>query len=124
MAKKTANPSGPRIARLYSNENFPIPVVNALRALGHDVLTIQEQGKASESIPDSEVLALASNDKRAILTLNRKDFYRLHEATPNHAGIIVCVVDIDFEKQAQAIHTRIQAEGDLAGKILRVPPRT
>lgn len=27
------------MARLYSNENFPLPVVVALRALGHDVVT-------------------------------------------------------------------------------------
>lgn len=27
------------IARLYSNENFPLPVVAALRGFGHDVLT-------------------------------------------------------------------------------------
>jgi hypothetical protein len=26
-------------ARLYSNENFPLPVVEALRMRGHDVLT-------------------------------------------------------------------------------------
>jgi hypothetical protein len=32
------------MARLYSNENFPLPVVHRLRTLGHDVLTIQEAG--------------------------------------------------------------------------------
>jgi hypothetical protein len=32
------------MARLYSNENFPLPVVEKLRALGHDVLTVQEAG--------------------------------------------------------------------------------
>jgi hypothetical protein len=34
------------MAKLYSNENFPLPVVEELRQLGHDVLTIQETGKA------------------------------------------------------------------------------
>ena len=29
------------MARLYANENFPLPVVNELRRLGHDVLTTQ-----------------------------------------------------------------------------------
>ncbi len=33
------------MARLYTNENFPLPVVETLRKLGHDVLTIQETGK-------------------------------------------------------------------------------
>jgi hypothetical protein len=30
------------MARLYSNENFPLPVVERLRVLGRDVLTIQK----------------------------------------------------------------------------------
>jgi hypothetical protein len=35
------------MARLYSNEHFPFPVVEELRRLGHDVLTIQETGQAN-----------------------------------------------------------------------------
>ncbi|WP_442484067.1 DUF5615 family PIN-like protein [Aeoliella sp. SH292] len=27
------------MARLYANENFPLPIVQRLRELGHDVLT-------------------------------------------------------------------------------------
>ncbi len=111
------------MARLYSNENFPMPVVLELRALGHDVATIQERGRANESTPDTDVLALAASEGRAIPTLNRKDFYRLHEQSPTHAGIIVCVVDPDFPGQARLIHEAIQAARDLAGKVLRVPPR-
>jgi Domain of unknown function (DUF5615) len=30
---------------LYADENFPLPVVQELRRLGHDVLTAQEDGK-------------------------------------------------------------------------------
>lgn len=48
------------IARLYSNENFPLPVVEALRTLGHDVLTSLDAGKANDAIPDDEVLRYAS----------------------------------------------------------------
>lgn len=70
------------MANLYSNENFPIPVVRELRILGHDVVTIQERGRANESTPDPEVLNLATAEGRVVLTLNRKDFYRLHEQTP------------------------------------------
>src|ERR1035437_1509613 len=32
------------MARLYPNENFPLPVIEKLQALGHDVLTVQEPG--------------------------------------------------------------------------------
>jgi len=42
------------MARLYANENFPLPVVEELRRLGHDVLTMREAGQASESMPDEE----------------------------------------------------------------------
>ena len=112
------------MAKLYSNENFPIPVVNARAPWGTTSPRSRRRGRANESTPDPDVLSLATAEKRTVLTLNRKDFYRLHEQRPAHAGIIVCVVDPDFQRQAQMIHDRIQVEGDLTGRILRVPPRT
>lgn len=39
----------PEAARFYANENFPLPVVEELRRLGHDVLTIQETGHPDQS---------------------------------------------------------------------------
>ena len=45
------------MARLYSNENFPLPAVEELRRLGHDVLTIQDAAQASQAISDEFVLA-------------------------------------------------------------------
>src|SRR6266404_2141749 len=78
------------MARLYSNENFPLPVVEKLRALGHDVLTIQEAGKADQAVPDKEVLAFATRENRSVLTLNRLHFIRLHREQPGHADIVVC----------------------------------
>ena len=47
------------MTRLYSNENFPLPVVEPLRALGYDVLTVQEAGRSDRAVPDTEVLAFA-----------------------------------------------------------------
>ena len=32
-------------ADCYANENFPLPVVEALRELGHNLLTTYESGK-------------------------------------------------------------------------------
>ncbi len=57
------------MARLFADENFPLPAVDALRRLGHNVLTIHEAGKAQQSTPDDIVLKMASADGRAILTL-------------------------------------------------------
>lgn len=75
-------------ARLYSNENFPLPVVEALRRLGHEVLTTHDTGKSNAGIPDDEVLRFATENARAVLTHNRQDFIRLHRQNPDHAGII------------------------------------
>jgi predicted nuclease of predicted toxin-antitoxin system len=108
------------MARLYSNENFPRQIVLALRARGHDVLTILEAGLANQEIPDAEVLAYASREGRAVLTLNRRDFIRLHRQRPDHAGIIVCAQDPDVDAQAERIHAAIAAAGELAGQLIRV----
>jgi hypothetical protein len=108
------------VASLYSNENFPQPVVTALRRLGHDVLTILEAGAANQAIPGDAVLAFATAQNRIVLTLNRKDFIRLHREQPNHAGIVVCTFDPDFAGQAKRIHAAIAAEGDLTGRLLRI----
>ena len=58
------------MARFYSNENFPLPTVKALRKLGHDILTTEEAGNANQQIPDDEVLRYAIEKERAILTIN------------------------------------------------------
>jgi hypothetical protein len=48
------------MARLYADEDFPLPVVKDLRRLGHDVRTVQEAGRAGKRIDDAEVLADAA----------------------------------------------------------------
>jgi hypothetical protein len=52
------------MASLYSIENFPKRVVEALRQLGHDVLTSYEAGRANQKIPDDEVLVFATDQHR------------------------------------------------------------
>ena len=46
--------------------------------MGHDVLTIQDTGRAARAVPDDEVLAFAVREQRAVITLNRKHFVQLH----------------------------------------------
>ena len=109
------------MARLSANENFPQPVVEELRRLGHDVLTLREIGKAGQSWPDEQVLDFARTEGRGLLTLNRKHFLRLDQQAPGHAGLILCTFDPDFVGQAGRIHAAIQEQqGLLAGKVLRV----
>jgi hypothetical protein len=95
------------MARLYSNEHFPLPVVEHLRELGHDVLTVQETGKADQAWPDSEVLAFATKENRSILTLNRLHFIRVHRSGAAHSGTIVRSFDPDFRRQAVRIHQAV-----------------
>ncbi len=47
------------MARLSANEDFPLPVVEELRRLGHDVLTLQETGRSGQSVEDEVVLEYA-----------------------------------------------------------------
>jgi hypothetical protein len=108
------------MARFYSDENFPMPVVEALRQLGHDVLTIYEAGKANQRYPDDAILADARGDQRAVLAINRKHFKRLHNASATHSGIILCTYDPDFAGQAQRIDAICKTHGSLAGVMVRV----
>ena len=115
------------MARLYANENFPLPVVEALRAAGHDVITVSETGKSGQAWPDADVLEFAAQDDRALLTLNRRHFIRLHRQTTDHAGIIACTFDPDFSGQARRIDAVIRSMGDLRSQLLRVnrlPPQS
>ena len=105
---------------LYADENFPLRVVEELRRLGHDVLTAYEDGRANQSITDRHILARATEVNRAVLTLNRLDFKRLHLQIPNHAGIIICTEDPDRVGQAERISTCISATGELTAQLIRV----
>ena len=106
--------------RLYADENFPLPVVEELRRLGHDVLTMYEDGSANQSIPDEEVLALATGKQRALLTTNRRHFIRLHRQSAEHSGIIACTFDPDFVGQAGRIKEALKNVSNMAGQLIRV----
>ena len=111
---------GVGVARLDANEHVPLQVVLARRHLGHDVLTSQEAGNASRAVPDEEVLSFARQERRAVLTLNRRHFVRLHGERPDHAGIVVCSFDPDFSGQAERISAALGAQAVLDGQLIRV----
>jgi predicted nuclease of predicted toxin-antitoxin system len=66
-------------------------LVRLLRAAGHDVLTAEDAGL--NSLADSEVLARAVTEVRALLTRNCGDFLALHEGHPDHRGILAVYQD-------------------------------
>ena len=108
------------MARFYSNENFPLPVVVDLRRSGHDVLTSFEAGNANRRIPDDQVLAFATSDGRAVLTHNRRDFMKLHRMSAAHAGIVACTADADYAALANRIVIEVAKYPSLVGQLVRV----
>lgn len=113
------------MAAFYADENFPLKTVEALRRLGHDVVTASEAGQANRSIPDEAVLEFAATAGRVLLTLNRRHFIGLHSRKPGHAGIVVCSEDPESARQAAAIEAALRGIASLSGALVRVnrPPR-
>lgn len=108
------------MARLYADENFPLPVVEALRDLGHDVLTIYEDGKENQGYPDEAVLQDAIRYNRCVLTVNRKHFRRLHLQVAEHKGIISCTYDPDFARQARRIDETLSTLASVDGQLILI----
>ena len=59
--------------KFLADEDFPKPVVNKIRQLGHSVKTIQKIGLSGSS--DETVVKLALREKRIIITFD-KDFLK------------------------------------------------
>ncbi|NEQ36575.1 MAG: hypothetical protein F6K40_09930 [Okeania sp. SIO3I5] len=106
------------MAYLYADEQFPLPVVQIIRGFDHNILTVQEAEKEGDS--DAEVLAFAVKNNRAVLTLNRRHFIKLHIQKPNHCGIIVCTEDRDIKSLGQRINQAIYQQESLVNKLIRV----
>jgi Domain of unknown function (DUF5615) len=108
------------MAKLYADENFPLEVVEELRQLGHDILAARDAGQANQRIPDPQVLAFAIRLGRAVLTLNRRHYIKLHKQSAGHRGIVVCTYDQDHPAFAQRIHQALVSEDPLDNKLVRV----
>lgn len=54
--------------KLLANENFPYPSIFYLRDKGFDIVSI---GMENPSIKDSEIMSIAINESRTILTFDR-----------------------------------------------------
>jgi extradiol dioxygenase family protein len=65
-------------------------------------------------------LTFATDLDRTVVTLNRKDFIQLHRLQPNHAGIIVCTDDRNWDALAQRIHAAMEGEEFLHGILIRI----
>jgi hypothetical protein len=90
---------------LYADEDFDFHVVCALRQLGHDALTVQEDGL--NGTPDPGVLARAHSLGRVVLTYDRRDFERLHRQGADHSGILSCKRDDDILALAARVDAKL-----------------
>lgn len=108
------------MAQLYADEDFPFPVVERLRQLGHDVLTTLDAGRANQRIADADQVVFATSLGRAVLTRNRKDYIKLHKRSSQHAGIVSITDDTDFDGQASRIDQALAGQSTLANLHIRV----
>jgi hypothetical protein len=109
------------MARLYADEDFPQPVTEELRRLGHDVRTVREAGRAGQGIDDADVLADATADLRAVLTHNHRDFKGLHRQGQPHEGIVSCTQDPrDHAGLARRIHDALTDAPNLVNQFIRI----
>jgi hypothetical protein len=91
------------VAQCYGNENLAFAIIVELRALGHDVLTSFESGRANRAIPDDQVLAYAHERSRIVITNNRRDYVKLHRSNAPHSGIVAYTFDPDATALAKRI---------------------
>ena len=105
------------MAALLADENFELEIVDALTALGHDVLTARAAGLINT--PDNIILASALAADRILLTHDR-DYHKLHKAGVPHAGIVFASFDSDFDALAARIDAALSATVIHAGRLTRV----
>ena len=108
------------MARFFADEDFDAEIGSALARLGHDLDGVAHRGLGNKGTTDDAVLALASGEKRILLTHNRRHFVRLHRAVPNHAGIVVCSQRGQPEEMAGSIDRLLREHGSFTGRLVRV----
>lgn len=86
-----------------------IDITKALEELGFDVILLKKA-----------VLAFSIIQNRAVLTLNRRDFFRLHRLNSEHCGIIASVDDCDRQRMARNINQAIVESETLTNQLIRV----
>ena len=77
--------------RLLLDEHLSPTIAEQLRKLGHDVIAVVEAGLRQQ--PDTEVMAWAVGEGRAVVTANYQDFRRIHDVHlsrgDRHFGLIL-----------------------------------
>ena len=104
----------------YSNENFALYMVKILRELGHTVVTSYEAGQANQAVPDREVLNYATRNNLTLITFNRDDFIKLHNAGIKHSGIVIYKTDRNYRGQIDYLHDYSQTQDSLINRLIKI----
>ena len=97
-------------------------VIRLLREAGHNVVTVSEVELVARS--DADVFAFARQERRVLLTRNIRDFLALHDAHPEHPGILGVHMDKDVAKNmkdaeiVRATSNLEQSGWDIAGQFV------
>lgn len=78
------------------DEMFPPATCQRLAARGHDAVHVVDRG--ANARPDPEVAAVATRERRALVTENVKDFAHAHDL------VLVCVLKSRLPAQGMAEH--------------------
>lgn len=108
--------------KFLADENFPRAAVLLLRQTGFDIAAIAE---THSGIPDNEVLALASVERRTLLTFD-KDFGELafRRGVPAASGIILFrTASLTPDEAAGLALATLQSGADWAGHFSVVSDR-
>jgi predicted nuclease of predicted toxin-antitoxin system len=105
--------------RLILDECVDIRLLALLIAAGHDVVAIAMFGRFV--MKDTDVLAAATADSRAVVTTDR-DFARsVFWRRPHHAGFILLGLgDLDSAYQAAEVDRVVRTHEDLEGAVVAI----
>jgi hypothetical protein len=107
--------------RFLADENFPGPVVIALRDAGHDVVWLRTE---RPGVNDSDVLTWAMQEDRILLTFD-KDFGELAAKSVSTRRCGVVLVRTPMQRPADAGHrlaATIMSRDDWAGHFSVIEP--
>ena len=106
--------------RLCADENIPGEVVALLRVAGHDVLSVSEY---QPSLIDRDVLRLAAQESRILITFDKKDFGELiflHGAGAPSGLILFRIADIDVAERPNFMLRTVESRNDWEGNFSTV----
>jgi predicted nuclease of predicted toxin-antitoxin system len=120
-------------ARFLIDEDVSIHLAGLLAQRGHDAVTARQLGLAGKGSPDSEILVVAIELDRIVITENHRDFLALHQLshrlaevwqvsgrlTAPHPGILTVhsVPTQSIHLTEAAISQFVNAQASLAGEL-------